>query len=384
MDITKLRAERIKAALEMPKLKEEVLEIRKRNLPKILELWETAKINFEKNGVKVHWAKNSKEAQKIVGKLVKGSVVKSKTNVGREIEIKKFLRKQGVQVTDTDCGDYIVDFMKVPAVHPVTPALNVDMKKLAKQLKCKSDDKSIKNAIAKKLNHAFEKADTGITGANFVSAEGGIFLVENEGNIAKVLTQKNLIVITTIEKMVANHQEALTCVTAQSKFATNRMAKLLHIVGGPSGTGDLGTYQTGMHGAEEMHLVMIDNGRSELMGSSSKEILKCINCGLCVLTCPVFPKVGLEQSGMRGVAIESAKASDDELAEAWKCTGCGLCQKICPVNINLHNIAVIIRQKLVSHGHQTTNNKKMVENVKRTGNSAGKKGKGGGDEVYCC
>lgn len=384
MNITELRAERIEAALKMPELKEEVLEIRRRNLPKLFELWELAKTNFEKNGVKIYWAKNSAEAQKIVGKLVKGSVVKSKTNVGREIEITKFLRGNGVQVTDTDCGDYIVDFMKASAVHPVTPALDVDMKKLSEKLKCKNDDESIKDAIRKRLNHAFEKASTGITGANFVSAEGGIFLVENEGNIAKVLMQRKLIVITTLEKMVANHQEALTCVTAQSKFATNRMARLFHIVGGPSGTGDLGTYQDGMHGAEEMHLVMIDNGRSELMGSSSEEILKCINCGLCVLACPVFPKVGLEQSGMRGVAIESAKASDDELKEAWKCTGCGLCQKICPVDIDLHNIVVIIRQKLVSHGHQTMNNKKMVENVKKTGNSAGKKGKDGGDEVYCC
>jgi len=398
VDVTALKSERVRIALR-PKMQEiarRVQLIREQDIGMMGGLWQRAEQSFRKNGVGIYFVKDAAEARRVVGKLVgTGPVVKSKTNVGREIGIVEFLRGRGVKVTDTDCGDFLVDMMKQKAVHPVTPALDLDLKKVAEKLKCKGDGKSIKEAVRKKLESEFGKAKVGIIGANFVSADGAVMLIENEGNIGKVLGMKKLVVVTSLEKIVGSHQEGLECLLAQSRFATNRVGKFIHIIGGPSGTGDLGEYQQGMHGAEEMHIVVVDNGRSELLKDEGKrDILKCINCGLCVLACPVFPNVGLEQSGMRGVVIESEAVGDEKLKEVWKCTGCGLCARICPAGIDLRGIAVVVRKKLVEHGHQTEGNQVMMKSIGESGDTLGKKAggvgedegrKGGGaDFTYCC
>lgn len=387
-DVGSLRFERMNASLHKQELKERVAKIRDKNLPLIPGLWKRAEAEFRKNRTSLYFAKDAKEACRMVARIAKGkgTIVKSKTNVGLEIKLKDYLRDRGVRVVETDCGDYIVDVLKQDAVHPINPALAVAPEKLAGRFGT-ADPKKIKEAVRKKIGSEFEKAKVGITGANFVSADGSVVLIENEGNIAKVLTRPVLIIVTSIEKIVKDRSEAMLCAEAQSIFATDRMAKLIHFISGPSGTGDLGEYQGGMHGAEEVHIVVVDNGRSELMKDESRrDILKCINCGLCVLSCPVFPHVGLEQSGMRGVAIESGAARYAGLEEAWKCTGCGLCEKVCPIGIDLHKIALAIRRKLAGTGRQTASNKKMIENVKKTGNSAGKiaEDRGARELVYCC
>lgn len=389
MNVTTLKRERLKAAVkpDMKRLAEKIKAIRKEDLDMMEGLWQRAEQSFKANGVHVHRAKDAKEAREIVGKIVKGRgpVVKSKTNVGREIGLVDFLRKQGIKVTETDCGDFLVDLMKEDAVHPVTPALKLDIKEVAKQLKCGEGGECIKEKVREQLDRAFGKAKVGVTGANFVSADGGVFLVENEGNIARVLGRETLVVVTSLEKIVASHQEGMECVLAQSRFGTNRTAKMFHVVGGPSGTGDLGEYLQGMQGAGEMHLVVLDNGRSDLLRDPERrEILKCINCGLCVLACPLFPEVGVEQSGMRGVALESEVLDEGGMAEAWKCTGCGRCEVVCPVGINLHNMALVMRRKLVGGGHQTEANQVMMQNIEESGNTLGKKREGSKEFTYCC
>ncbi len=386
MDVRRLRVKRVYKAMKYAELRERVKKIREHSVRNLKELVEKARESFESKGFEVFLAKNIEEARKFALKFLEDCdvIVKSKTNVGREIGITPFLREHGKEVFETDCGDFLVDLANKKPVYSLDPAIGVLSLEEIEELLQEREPEKIKEKVRAEVSKAFERACAGISGANFFTSSGEILLVENEGNIAKVVTREKVLFVTSIEKVVEGLENAFFCAVAQSLFATGRVASYIHVVSGLSGTGDLGDFLPGMHGAREAGIILLDNGRSSLLGTEFEQILRCINCGLCTIVCPIFPELGFELGGVRGVLLQKAQKSKEELfQQAFRCTLCGLCSKLCPACIELDKLMLKLREELVELGFQTEANKKMLENLERFGNTVGEEVKGN-EAFYCC
>ncbi len=382
-------------------MRTELRKIKEKAIDNIEELKKKAIKNLEENGINVIEVKDKQEFENAIKKIIGSEklITKSKSNVIKEIEIEKMLKDK--EILETDLGDFIVQISDEKSLHPVTPGMHLTPENIVKTIKEKFDKEvqPTPEAIAafarQFLRDKIYKAKVGLTGANVISADGSIFILENEGNISLIsrIVDKH-IVVTGWDKIVENREEAQKIVQASSIFASGQNYPVyVSIISGPSKTADIQKKLIiGAQGAKEVHLILLDNKRSDLLKTEFEELLYCINCGACVNLCPVyhqiFTKYGSKDfSGPKGVITSSFREDKQNAYEngAFFCTSCKLCKENCPVKIDLSELIKKLRKKLAKEKIEPENIKEMIENTKKYGNPFGEiDEKKTPDKFYCC
>ena len=381
--------------------REELRRIKEDSINNIFDLKKKAIENLTKNGIKVIEAKDSekaiKEIKEIIGK--EKLVIKSKSNTANEISLNDALKDK--ELVETDLGDFLVQIFKGEDLHPVLPAVNLTPEEISKKIKekfgtsIKATPEDIAKFTREHLREKIFKSKVGITGANVISSDGSIFILENEGNIA--LTSRipdKHIILTSFDKIVENQEEALKIVKASGVFGTGQDYPVyVNIISGPSKTADIqNKLITGAQGAKEVYLILLDNKRTEILNSKFKELLYCINCGACLNFCPVyhqiFTRYGAKYfSGAKGVISSYFKESPKEayINGAFFCTTCKQCEENCPMKIDLSELIKSLRKELVEKGIEPDSVNEMMKNIKEHGNPFGKMEKGKTyNTLYCC
>ncbi|TKJ40632.1 iron-sulfur cluster-binding protein [candidate division LCP-89 bacterium B3_LCP] len=319
-------------------------------------------------GIEVHWAKDAAEAKRIVGDIctaatrVSGSserpiIAKSKSMTTEEIGLTPYLEGQGFEVVETDLGEYIVQIAGQMPSHITAPALHLsrsDVGRLfADKLGVEYEDDPVKLiGIARKvLREKFMKAEIGITGVNFAVAESGTpVMVENEGNGRLVgAIPRVQISVMGIEKVIPTFEDLMVLLELLPRSATGqRITGSVLFFNRPRKEGET-------DGPEQMHLVIVDNGRTKALADPDlREVLRCIRCGACLNTCPVYRQTGGHAYGwiypgpigavLAPIFLGLDKAGDHPFASSL----CGSCSEICPVKIDLHRLLLNLRSRVTS------------------------------------
>jgi L-lactate dehydrogenase complex protein LldF len=348
------------------------------NLPRVKELaknrkWEAIEhldlylTQFEeqitKRGAKVFWAEDSEQALNYIGDICEEkkckSIVKSKSMVTEEIHLNNYLESIGVESIETDLGEYIQQMDGEAPYHIVTPAMHKSKEDVAKLFAEKlGTDINLTPAqltmVARKnLRAKYTSAEIGISGANFIIPDiGGIALTENEGNARlSVSMPKTHIVIVGIEKVIPSMSDLGLFWPLLSSFGTGQQVTVYNsIITGPKQLGEL-------DGPEEMYVILLDNGRTELLANTNaREALYCIRCGACLNTCPVYKNIGghaydTTYSGPIGSVITPhLRGMHDYKHLSYASSLCGSCTDVCPVRINLHQLLLENRRESVVGG----------------------------------
>ncbi|GAB3515496.1 LutB/LldF family L-lactate oxidation iron-sulfur protein [Photobacterium alginatilyticum] len=315
--------------------------------------------NVQKNGGHVFFARTAEEATAYVENIVQEKkarkVVKSKSMVTEEIGLNKIIERNECEVVETDLGEYILQVDDCdPPSHIVVPALHKNRMQIRDVFKEKidyqgSDDpEELTRYVRDYIRHDFLEADIGITGCNFAVAESGtVSLVTNEGN-ARLATSlpKTHIAVMGMERIVPTFEEldivvSLLCRSAVGLPLTGYVTALT----GPR-------EDEHCDGPEEFHLVIIDNGRSDILGSEFKDILRCVRCAACVNTCPAYRHIGGQSygsiySGPIGAVLSPLLGGYDDFKDLpYACSLCRACHDVCPVKIPLSDLLLKHRQKM--------------------------------------
>lgn len=359
-----------KAKDRVSSLKREVLL----NLDKHLLEFEQ---KFTSNGGKVFWASDSKEATDyIVDILEKNKVkliVKSKSMVTEEIEINHVLEKHNIESVETDLGEFIVQVAGEKPYHIVTPCMHKSKEDVAKLFHEKfktpehSSPEELTAWVRDYLREKFVSAQAGITGANFIVSDvGGIALTENEGNAFLTFSFPKIhIVVVGIEKIIPSIKDfdivwplLATHGTGQKVTAYNS------IITGPRKADEI-------DGSEEMHVILLDNGRTNLFKQKDHwEALSCIRCGACLNGCPVYRTIGgytynTVYQGPIGSVISPYLADFDENYHlAFASTLCRKCSEVCPVQIDLPELLLKTRKISIERKKYTSMEKISISSWK--------------------
>ncbi|GGJ08085.1 LutB/LldF family L-lactate oxidation iron-sulfur protein [Paenibacillus hunanensis] len=321
--------------------------------------------NARANGVHVHFAEDTAAATEIVMTIARHkqaeSVVKSKSMVSEELHINHALEEAGIEAVESDLGEYIIQLAGEGPSHIVIPAIHKNRYQIAELLskdageELPPDTTVLAGYVRRKLREKFLDADIGMTGCNFAIAEtGSMVLFENEGNARMVTTvPKTQITLMGMERIIPSWEDLEVMATLLPRSATGqRLTMYMSGITGPKRDED-------SDGPEEMHMIIVDNGRSGQLGDPEfQELLNCIRCGACLNVCPVYRQIGGHSyggtySGPIGAVLTPALnrnvAEWDDIANASSL--CGACYEACPVKIPLHDMLVYLRRRKVERGH---------------------------------
>jgi len=352
-------------------IKHKVLE----NLDKYLNEFET---NFERNGGHIIWAPTAEDAVKeIVNVLQKYAVklvVKSKSMITEELELNHALEKAGIESVETDLGEYIVQIANEKPYHIVTPAMHKSKEEVAELFSEKfgipqnSTPEQITSFVREKLKEKFITADAGITGANFLIADtGSVALTENEGNgVLTYSLPKIHIAVAGIEKIIPSIRDLDLFWPLLATHGTGQnMTVYNSIISGPRQNGEI-------DGPLEMYLVLLNNGRTELLRhKEQRRSLSCIRCGACLNACPVYKNIGgytynTTYTGPIGAVITPHLQGMKEYKHlSFASSLCGKCTEVCPVKINLHELLLANRQESVKLGYAAASERSMQKWAKK-------------------
>src|SRR6516225_10942332 len=259
------------------------------HLPEYLERFEAQLVA---NGARVHWAETPEQANRIIADIGRATAarlaVKSKSMVSEETHLNDALERQGIEVVETDLGEYIVQLRHDRPSHIIAPIIHLTRQDVGRVMEEQlhvqyTDDTAALASIARaRLRDEFLRADMGISGANFgVADTGTVCLVTNEGNGRMVTTLPRIhVVLMGIEKLVASMADLDVCLKVLARSGTGqKITVYTTLVRAPRRQGDT-------DGPEELHVVLLDNGRSRLLAGEAAEILGCIRCGACLNVCP--------------------------------------------------------------------------------------------------
>ncbi|PWW19479.1 L-lactate dehydrogenase complex protein LldF [Cytobacillus oceanisediminis] len=329
--------------------------------------------NVVERGGHVYFAETAEEASSYISKVIEKKkakkVVKSKSMVTEEIHLNACLEKAGCEVIETDLGEYIlqVDDHDPPS-HIVAPALHKNKEQIrdvfAEKLNYQNTEKPEELAwhAREMLRQEYLTADVGITGCNFAVAEtGSITLVTNEGNADLVTAlPKTQITVMGMERLVPTYEEMEILVSMLTRSAVGqKLTSYITVLTGPKERLDV-------DGPEDFHLVIVDNGRSGILGGEFQSILQCIRCAACVNVCPVYRHVGGHSygsiySGPIGAVLSPLLGGYDDYKELpYASTLCGACTEACPVKIPLHELLHKHRQVIVEKEGRAPITEKMA------------------------
>lgn len=338
----------------------QVKEYTLRNLPDLLEQLEE---RIVENGGHVHWASTGDDASRIVQELVAEhnvkTAVKSKSMVTEEIHLNTALENLGVRPIETDLGEYIIQLDNEPPSHILAPVIHKRVEDISKVLQRELDipptlaPEVMCAAARAELRKEFLNADMGISGCNFAIAETGqICIVTNEGNGRMVSSLPPLyVVVMGIEKLVPTVEDAFLQYQVLCRSATGQQASVyMSMTSGPRQANDV-------DGPDEFHVILLDNGRSDMLAQGYGEALMCVRCGACLNVCPVYREIGghaygSTYSGPIGAVISpllhNPVTDDSKLPHAS--TLCGACKDVCPVKIDLPRLLLDLRADGVEQG----------------------------------
>ncbi len=355
------RAEAI-SGVPLEEWREQASALRLRVLDNLSDYVDRFEKNAARAGARVHRAKDAPEARELIASILKDhrieKVVKSKSMVSEEIHLNDFLEKQGITAVETDLGEYIIQIAGEGPSHIIVPAIHKDRRQVGKlfaeKLGCEySDDPAILTVIAKKiLRGEFLSAKAGISGANFAVADSGsIVLFTNEGNGRMCTSLPALhIAVLSIEKMIPSLADLPKFIRLLPRSATGQVqTTYMSVITGTRKPGD-------STGAAEMHIVLVDNGRSKIVTGKYREMLKCIRCGACLNACPVYRLVGghaygSTYPGPMGIVLTNlleGMQTAHPLLDAT--TLCGACGDVCPVKVPLPQLLRKLRERRVEEG----------------------------------
>ena len=310
-------------------------------------------------GGRMHFAKDAAQANEIVARIAREGGVKvatkSKSMVSEELDLNRTLEGAGVEVFETDLGEYIIQLAEETPSHLVAPALHKTRYQVSQLFEEKlgaapTDDIEEMARVAREtLREKFLQADLGISGANFLVAEtGSLVIITNEGNGRLCTSAPRIHVgITGMEKVIPSLQDLAVFLRLLPRSATGqRLTSYVSIVTGPR-------RQQDEDGPEEFHLVVVDNGRSKLLADPElREALYCIRCGACLNICPVYRQIGGHAYGwvypgpigaiVSPTLVGLGQAKDLPQASSL----CGACREVCPIKINIPRMLLHLRHKL--------------------------------------
>lgn len=315
-------------------------------LPTLLEQLEQS---CTRNGINVHWAFDAKEARETFLQIAQQKsatkVIKGKSMASEEIELNHHLEDHGIESTESDMGEFIVQLANEKPSHIIMPALHKNQDQIAelfkRQLGEDADANDVDQLIGigrKVLREKFKNAEIGVSGVNFAAANSGtLCLVENEGNGRMATSIPNChIAIMGIDKVIPDLSSLPSLLYLLTRSATGQdITTYLNLISGPRKTDEL-------DGPESVHLIILDNGRSAIACEPElNATLACIRCGACMNHCPVYTKIGGHAYGTTypgpiGQVISPQLDGGDQHNDLLKaCSLNGACGEACPVNIEL-------------------------------------------------
>ena len=346
---------------EFDALRDQARDIKNHVLDHLDIYLERYEAKVQEAGGQVHWAENADEARAIILDICRSVdakvVTKGKSMISEEIELNHHLEANGVQPVETDLGEYLIQIRNekpshiiAPAVHLTRDQVEADFRKAHTHLDPNRDLTEIPALVEEArtvLRGKYFAADVGVTGANFLIAETGTsIIVTNEGNgdLTQTLPKVH-IVLASIEKIVPTLEDTATILRVLARSATGQeFSNYTTLSTGPRRAGD-------PDGPEQYHVVILDNGRSNVLGTEFQDMLRCIRCGACLNHCPVYNAVGGHAYGWvypgpigsvvtpALVGIENAR----HLPNAS--TFCGRCEEVCPMRIPLPKMLRHWREK---------------------------------------
>ena len=345
--------------LENSKKKAHVIKWRvMENLDKFLPEFET---NFQRNGGKVIWANTAEEAQKEILNIIKKNggktVIKSKSMTTEEIHLNDFLEKNGIASLESDLGEYIVQLLGQPPYHIVTPAMHLSKEDIAKLFHehfgtpLDATPQQLTQKARELLREKYLTADIGISGGNFLVADtGSVALTENEGNARLCTTFPKIhIAIVGIEKVIPSMADLDLFWPLLASHGTGQNLTVYNtLLSGPRKA-------TETDGPEEMYVILLDNGRTNLLAQKDqRQGLYCIRCGACLNACPVYKNIGghtynTTYSGPIGSIITPHLKGMKEFKHlSYASSLCGKCSEVCPVKIDIHKMLLLNRRDAVA------------------------------------
>jgi len=364
-----IRAKRARVVEEMPdwqELREAGKQIREHTMKHLDFYLEEFEVNCTRAGGVVHWAKDAAEAQEIVVGLVKASgsneVIKVKSMTTEEIALNSALEAEGIHPFETDLAELIIQLGHDRPSHIVVPALHKNRQQIREifmremrlsELGYRPED--LADAARVFLREKFLRVKTGVSGANFLIAEtGGVCIVESEGNGRMCLTlPETLITIAGIDKVLPRYADLEVVLQLLPRSATGERMNPYNSV------------WTGVHAADGpkvFHVVLMDNARTEILADKeSRQTLNCIRCAACQNACPVYRQTGGHAYGSVYAgpigAILTPQLQQLQYAQSlpYASSLCGACYEVCPVKINIPEVLIHLRNKVVEQSKGTLN-----------------------------
>jgi L-lactate dehydrogenase complex protein LldF len=358
-----LRREAFAGFPEGEALRDRARAIKEATLQRLDHYLEQLADNVERLGGRVHYAATAEEARDIVLRIGTDSgarmAVKTKSMATEEIELNEALEHAGITPVETDLGEYIIQLAHEKPSHIIAPAIHKTKGQVAelfaRELKRQvAADPEVLTRIARaELREKFLRADLGITGANFLVADTGtVVLVTNEGNGRMVTSLPRVhVALVGVEKVVPTMTDLMVFLAILAKSATGqKLSVYTTLVRGPRRPDEL-------EGPDELHLVLLDNGRIRQLAGPLRESLYCLRCGACLNVCPVYRQIGGHAYGhtypgpigILATAMLHGERSVRELAHASSL--CGACAEACPVRIDIPRMLIELRQRGVEARH---------------------------------
>jgi L-lactate dehydrogenase complex protein LldF len=344
-------------AAELESLRRRGEAIRSHALAALPDLLEQLEANCERNGVRVHWAETAADANAAVLDILRRRgarmLIKGKSMVSEEMGLNAYLQARGIEVVETDLGEFILQLAGEQPSHIIAPAIHKDRFQVAELFAgrfpgiARGDDIEELTAAARRvMRERFRGATAGLSGVNFAVAETGtLCLVENEGNGRMCTTVPEVhIAVCGIEKVVARLDQVPPLLTLLTRSATGQpITTYVNMISGPRRDGEL-------DGPREVHLVLLDNGRSRIFGDGElRATLRCIRCGACMNHCPVYARIGGQAYGTVypgpiGSILEPQLHGVETLGELAEASSlCGACGEVCPVRIPIPGLLARLR-----------------------------------------
>jgi L-lactate dehydrogenase complex protein LldF len=336
---------------EFESLRDSARDIKDHALEHLDLYLEAYEAKVAESGGHVHWAETAEDARNIVLEICRSAnartVTKGKSMITEEIGLNEFLEEKGIHPVETDLGEYIIQLRNEHPSHIIAPAVHLnkeqveaDFRRVHTDLPASRDltePEALLGEARAVLRKQYFAADVGITGANFLVAETGTsMIVTNEGNGDLTQTLPRIhIVVASIEKIVPTLEDAAQILRVLARSATGQeMSVYTTLSTGPRRPGD-------PDGPDEYHVILLDNGRSSMLGTEFQDMLRCIRCGACMNHCPIYHAIGGHAYGwvypgpMGAVLTPSLIGVDKAGHLPNASTFCGRCESVCPMRIPL-------------------------------------------------